>query len=1177
MSYFFKTTYTGFFMRYFLFAIALLAFALPLPGQHWTSNETFQTFTKDDYEQHNARSLETDAFELQRLLFSAPDETDVQAEESPLRLTVPTPQAEVNSVFRIVGYQISETTVQSQFSHIRTWYGVNEQDPRQTIFLDWTEHGFHAAVRGGERPYFIDPAEAGNQSLYVAYYPEVTFDKANAAFICQTESDDSTSSRGDNSHSSAGDCVLRQYQIAISATASYSNFHGATSADQAGLVHSAIVTTLNRVNQIYTRELSVRLQLISNNETLYFYSEADNPFSDNTVSVLVNENIVLQRNLIGNDNFDIGHVFTQGENNGRGFLRAGCDPDLKGGGATSLIAPVGDPFDVDYVAHEIGHQLGANHTQNNGCNYSPISGMEPGSGSTIMGYAGICIPNVQERSDDYFHGRSIEEITEYVENVFTGGRCATIINTSLFNPLVSPIDDYQIPYGTPFKLTGQASGNGTITYNWEQFNAEQAVMPPVGTSEMGPLFRSYAPTESGERFFPRFDSLLTNGNPKWESIPEVSRTMDFRLTVRNYGGTYGCAGEEDLRIEVDGENGPFLLTDPNNSNQWSSGQIAQIQWDVAGTDAAEFASPEVDILLSADGGSTFLPLAMGVPNNGIAEVLVPEVVSNTARVMVRSSNNVFYNLSKYNFSIVDTVGVPTIELLATSPGNITDCFSTADEAIFSFMTRGSGGATDSLQFQVNGLPQGVTASFSPAEPRPGGVFTVTLAGLATLPQGEYASEVAYEGDYGTVSKSITINKIGIAPRAGPDGMTPAGFIQDIRPTLSAEDNGGDQFQIQLATDASFTNMLYDRTSAVPSFTLPSYLSPLTRYYWRIRSLQEGGGCGISLWNDRDFITGSCPVQVSTASPIEISTGAPPQIAEMVMEIHETGELNDLDLVLLDVEHSYLNDVQVELESPAGNIVTIFDRSCGGNNNILMTFDDEAASITFDCPPVDPTAFVRTPDLPLSTFDGEEIQGNWILRVTDNANQDGGQLNGFALKTCIESSVLPLVYSSFEATGRKNDVLLKWATESEVNNAGFYVERALATTPETWTDLGFVAAETPYQFVDARLLRSTDYLYRLRQTDLDGRVSYSEIRSARIGGGATTLQVYPNPTSGAFSYRWLQDTRQEAIAFQLTDARGRMVRKGHLQATGGIIDLEEMPPGIYFLRVLGMNALRVVRL
>lgn len=1167
-------------MRYLFVAAALMAFAFPLFGQHWTDIEVFHAFTKDVYEQHNARSLKTNVPELQRLLFAAPGEEAVKAEESSFRLTVPTPRAGVNADFRIVSYRISGTAEPDRFPNIRTWYGVNEEDPRQTIFLDWTEHGFHAAVRGGERPYFIDPVGKSTPSLYVSYFREVSQDKANADFICETIPDKFSAVPADasNEGAAAGDCVLRQYRIAISAAVPYSNFHGAISADQAGLVHSAIVTTLNRVNQLYTRDLSVRFQLIPNNDTLYFYGEADNPYTDNSVSVLVNENISLQQDRIGTANYDIGHVFTQGENNGRGFLRSGCDPDLKGGGATSLTAPQGDPFAVDYVAHELGHQLGANHTQNNACSYSPIAGMEPGSGSTIMGYAGICIPNVQQRSDAYFHGRSIEEITDYVENVFTGGRCATIIDNSLFNPVISPVDDYHIPFGTPFKLAGRATGGGAITYSWEQYDAAQAVMPPVGTSETGPLFRSYAPTASGERYFPIFDSVLVNGTPEWEVLPEVNRSMNFRMTVRNNGAAYGCTGEKDLKVEVDGESGPFAVSDPNNANQWSSGQTAQVQWHVAGTDAPKFASPVVDILLSADGGSTFVPLALGVPNNGFAEVVVPEVVSTAARIMVRSSDNVFYNLSKFNFSIVDTSGAPAIELISTSAGSITDCFSVADETSFSFLTRSSGGATDSLQFQVTGLPEGITAAFNPAAPRPGGMFTVTLSGLTALPQGEYSAQVTYAGDYGTVSKSITVNKIGVAPRAGPDGMTPAGFLQDIRPTLSAEDNGGDQFQIQLATDASFTNMLYDRTSAVPNYPLPAYLTPNTRYFWRIRSLQEGGGCGISLWNDKAFTTGSCPIQRSSSPPVEISTGAPPQIAEMVMEIREEGILTDLDLVLLDVEHSYLNDVQVELESPAGNIVTIFDRSCGGNDDILMTFDDEAASITFECPPVDPTAFVRPPNMPLSIFDGEAIQGNWTIRVTDNANQDGGQLNGFALKTCIESSVLPVVFLSFATTGRKSDVLLEWATEAAENNAGFYVERTLAASPATWTELGFVAAESPYRFIDETPEPATDYLYRLRQKDHDGRVSYSEIRTARIGGGTAALQIFPNPNTGAFSYRWLLNVHeQEGSSFQLTDPRGRVVRSGNLLPAGGSIALDDLPPGIYFLRVPGIKAQRVVRL
>lgn len=1161
-------------MRYFLLASTLWLIAPNLSGQHWAETLLPSLQPEQRAAPSVSRILKVDQFALRNLLFSAPHESSIRAEVSSARLILPTMVPGEAATFRIVRYDISQPAANDKFAHIATWYGVNETRPEQTVYLDWTEQGFHAAVRGGGAAWFTDPLP-GDGSQYHVYSTD-QYAKADQPFTCSTETDQ-LSAAGNKSFPAGGDCVLRQYQVAITAAVPYSNFHGATSAGQAGLVHSAIVTTLNRVNQIYTQDLSVRLQLIPNNDTLYFYGPEDNPFTDNDVSVLINENQPLQRDRVGTANFSFGHVFTRGFNNGRAFLRAGCDPDLKSGGATSLDAPAGDPFNVDYVAHEIGHQLGANHTQNNSCNYSPLAGVEPGSGSTIMGYAGICVPNVQPQSDAYFHGRSIEEITEFTENIFLGGRCAAIIDNSLTNPQVVPLADRTVPHGTPLHLRGEARGSGAISYNWEQYDTEQAVMPPSGQSQQGPLFRSFPPTRTGERFLPRFPEVINGTSSQWEVLPEVGRDLNFRLTVRNANAAYGCAGEEDLRLMVDGNNGPFVVTDPFRQTRWSSGQIAQVQWDVAGTDSPTFNAPLVDILLSTDGGANFTTLATNVPNTGLAEVAVPSVVTNQARVLVRSTTNYFYNVSDRNFVVADSAGVPGIALNVVSNPSVTDCFSANDEARFDFATQGIGGATDSLLFTVAGLPAGVEASFFPAYSRPGGRFTLTLSGLSNVGQGTYEAQVNYSGVYGEASETIFFTKLGTEPTAGPDGMFPSGVSNDIRPTLSAEDNGADRFQIQVAKNADFTDLLFDRTSSVPVLSIPQYLDPNTRIYWRIRSIQNAGSCGVSLWNETSFISGDCPIHFTSLPPVTISNGPPVQTAEMKLELSAAGKLIDLDLVLLDITHSYLNDLEIELESPAATIVPIFDRSCGGNDNLLLSYDDEAAGNTFDCPPVDPAAFIRPPSLPLSRFDGQEAIGTWTLRVRDNANQDGGQINSFGLKTCFESAVLPVRWLAFTANGRKTDVLLDWAVSEETDNAGFFVERAVAAVPDEWTTLGFVAAGHPYQYVDDTAVSATDYFYRLRQTDHNGRVQYSDLRAARINGtSATALQVFPNPATDRLNFRWaLPESERENKAFQLTDARGRVVGAGTLLPSGGSLSLAGLPSGVYFMRVIGIPVMRVV--
>ncbi len=1116
------------------------------------------------------------ATELHAVLLAAPHEQAVTAEASNHLLTLPTPETGGRANFRIVRYDITADASSGPFSHLGTWYGVNENNPAETVFLDWTERGFHAAVRGGGLSYFIDPVAADNQEVYRVYARRQASSEGTD-FACTAIANPGTQPE-DFFPGTEGDCVLRQYRVAISAAVPYSNYHGATSPAQAGLVQSAIITTLNRVNQVFTQELSLRLQLVANNDTLYFYQEEESPFSSNTVATLINENISVQRERLGDEHFDLGHVFTQGNNNGRGYLRSVCDPDLKGGGATSLIAPEGDPFNIDYVAHEFGHQLGANHTQNNSCNYSSLSGMEPGSGSTIMGYAGICFPDIQAASDAYFHGRSIEEISRHTENFFTGGSCATIVLDNLSNPQLAPLADHLIPPGTPFKLAGTATGHeGLITYNWEQYDVEQSIMPPADSSRFGPLFRSFPPVQVGERYFPRFPAVVSNLQPLWEVLPQVERDLNFRLTVRHANASYGCAVAEDVKISVTGESGAFAVTDPRQGNQWSIGQTAQVQWHTAGTEQAAYASPVVDVLFSGDGGNNFFPLALGVPNTGLTEIQVPEQLTNQGRVLIRSVDNVFYNISDRNFTIVDSVGPPAIEVASLSPLSIADCFTLNGSASFEFLTRSLGGASDSLDITISGVPPGTTAAIIPAHPRPGGRFRLEVSGLTELAQGTYSVEIAYAGPYGPFSEVVTFTKFGEAPQAGPDGMLPSGFSPDIRPTLQAEDNGADRYQIQLAASADFSELLYDRNSSLPSYTLPTYLAANTVYYWRIRSIQESGGCGISIWNETSFITGDCPLHLSTADPVTISDGAPVQIAEMPLVITAEGTLEDLDVVLLNVEHSYLNDLQIELESPEGTIVPLFDRSCGGNNNLHINFDDEAVRPTFPCPPVAPEVFVRT-SAPLSAFDGEEVNGAWTLRVADLANQDGGQINGFGLKTCLESSLLPVTFLAFTATARKSDVLLRWSVAAAENHEGFFVERTPAATPSAWSDLGFVAAGEELVFTDLSPAPATDYFYRLRQTDLDGRVSYSPIRSARIGGSAAvSLRLSPNPVADQLNYRWvLPEANRKDVPYFLLDARGRTVLQGVLSAYGGTISTSGLPAGLYVLRAAGMPALRLTK-
>lgn len=1151
-------------MRSIVFFLLTVLFASSLHSQSWT------TFNDKDFSgdrritPKQAKTVATDAAQLHDLLFSAPHEKNATAETSPVSIQLPTPSGDL-ATFRIVSYDIAEAAALAKYPDIRTWYGVNASDPSQSVFLDWTTNGFHASVRGNNRTaYFIDPVFRRDLDRYQVY-TKADLDPDQEPFTCLTEADGLLEELPVASNKSIGDCELMQYRTTMTATGEYSNYHGAFSAAQSALVQSAIVTTVNRVNQILTRNLSLRLQLVGNNDLLYNYDPDNDPFPVNDVGELINQNTGYVNNIIGVSNYDYGHIVSQGGGGGIASLRASCQNTRKAAGATSLGSPEGDFFDVDYVAHEMGHNFGGNHTQNNSCNYSSSAGMEPGSGSTIMSYAGICSPNVQNQVDDYYHGRSIAEMTTHFE--IGNGGCGTIISTSLNNATIISPSDETIPAGTPFVLTSGATGNGTINYNWEQYDVEQgATMPPVGTNVQGPLFRSLPATNSPERYFPRLPDVIAGTSDTWEATPTVSRELNFRATVLNYNATYGCAVEDDLTLQVTDANGPFTVLDPlDENNQWSVGQMAQIRWDVAGTDQAPINSQLMDVLLSTDGGTTFQPILQDTPNDGYAEITVPNQTGIQNRVMVRSKDNVFYNVSVADFAIVPAAGAPAVTLSATNSLSRSDCFNGIKFATFSFVTTSTGGATAPITWSVLNLPAGVTESYSVNPSLPGGRFELTLGALDNLPLGTTTLTLNGNSAEGTFTETITLERTPPEALSGPAILTPATTGVDLRPTLSAVPQGNVTYDIQVSLQANFNQLLFSLSGLPsPTFTIPDYLEGNTTYFWRIRAISPPEiDCGNSLWREASFTTADCNLYTSAQAAQPIAPTAPPVVAELNLLIPDAGIILDLDVFQLDIDHTYLGDLEIELIHPNGTAALLWDRTCGAQNDIFASFDDEATDAA-PCPPTDGGFYFANVD-PLTTFDNLPLAGNWRLRVTDRADRDGGSLNAFTLKVCREDlTSLPVDFLYFTATPQKDHIQLDWATSEEINNRGFMIERS-QTGIDDWTELGHVAAGTAYTFPDETALANTDYFYRLRQEDLDGRVNYSDIRSARLGG-STGLTLFPNPTGSHLNYNLPGGT--EPLPYQLIDVNGRLVAEGQLQPAGGRIELAEQPAGIYFLRCNG---------
>lgn len=882
--------------------------------------------------------------------------------------------------------------------------GLNTYDAQgvdEPAFVKWdiTEHGLHAMImRPGESTIYIDPVIQGNRDYYIVYYRSEF--ETTKQFDCSFDGSNTELQRTAQNPSDVlftfGTCDLRVYRLALAATGEYTTFHGGT----VGAAQAAQATTMNRVNGVYERDMAISMTIIANNNLLIYTNAGSDPYANGTPGTMINQNQTNVDSQIGSANYDIGHVF--GTNSG-GLAGLGvvCSNGNKARGVTGSAAPVGDPFDIDYVAHEMGHQFGANHTQNNNCNRNNATAMEPGSASTIMGYAGICAPNVQSNSDDHFHGISLEEISN---EILSGGHtCEQLIAISNTAPTITATNgNVTVPAGTPFALTATVvdPDGDPITYNWEQMNNQVSTQPPVATSTSGPNFRSFSSSSSPTRYFPNLASLAAGGPFTWEVVPTVSRTMNFRVTVRDNavnpsipGTVAGCNDHADVTVTTHAGSGPFIVNYPSATGiTWNGNGTETVTWTVANTDQAPVACGFVDILLSTDGGLTYpTVLASNVPNDGSQTISVPNVSSTTARVMVICSNGTFFDISNNNFTIVLSSFDYTLDV---TPPSLSVC--QPNDAVFTVNIGEIGGYSDVVNLSVSGVPGGATSNFGTTSVTPVGSTTLTISNTIAATPGVYTITVTANSTSGIKTQDLTLSIASGAPGAvsllSPID-TETGVALPTSFSWNAVAGPGISYEIDIATDAGFTAIIDQATGLATTSYISSVLAPNTDYFWRVRAVS---GCGNGTYSSTfTFTTGSCIVISSTDVPVTIPTSV--ATVNSTLDVLNSGTISDVN-VTIQGTHSWINDLIFTLTSPNSTNVVLFDQICNNEDNFDVSFDDAAASATLPCPPTG--GGVYQPEGQLSDFNGEDPSGTWTLTVQDAANQDGGALTSWSIEICL---------------------------------------------------------------------------------------------------------------------------------------------------------------------------------
>lgn len=570
-----------------------------------------------------------------------------------------------------------EPELQARFPEIRAFSGRGITDRFATLKLSISPKGIQTMVfRTGTENEFTEPYSE-DHNVYAVF--RTNREKGKLPWACSTEDKNLFSVWSSNLELPVTDAPFRSntgqlktMRLAQSCNGEYSNYFGATSASQVGLVMAAYNNTMTRANGVYEKDLAIHLNLISQTTDVIFYDPATDPYTS-----LGSWNGQLQTtltNIIGDANYDIGHMFgASGGGGNAGCIGCVCSDGIKGRGITSPAdgIPQGDNFDIDYVVHEVGHQMGANHTFSHSLEGSGQN-KEVGSGITIMGYAGITSRDVAPHSIDVFHQTSIQQI----QNNIATKPCPVNVNmTANSTPVVAPVSNYTIPITTPFALTGSATDaeNDPLTYNWEQndnatTSGANSVASP--TKLTGPNWLSFPSTTSPTRYFPRLSTILAgqavtgplaggDAGTNIEALSSVSRTLNFRLTVRDNrpyvtGSTIGQTQFTDTVITVTNTAGPFRVTTGNTATNFVGGANRTITWDVNNTNAAPINTSNVKISLSTDGGQTFpTVLAESTANDGSESVAIPNTPTLTARVKIEAIGNIFFDINDTNIRIGD--------------------------------------------------------------------------------------------------------------------------------------------------------------------------------------------------------------------------------------------------------------------------------------------------------------------------------------------------------------------------------------------------------------------------------------------------------------------------------------------------------------------------------------------
>lgn len=1207
--------------------ISFLALALGFSVEGWSQNNTskfWQETAAGSYTlpETAVREFEPDTYLTYTLdyngllseLSKAPMEFTTAGNNQPLRVAFPMADGSIQT-FALNESKLVSDRVYNKFPDIRSYTGYSLKDPATKIKITVSAYwGFKGTIRKADRGIdYIERVARGNHNYYMVYDRRAFPAKYYRPDLQQEPDFVELPAGANDTHDHDAPATaqpvvpqerdaqaitpvgLKVYRFACATTGEFAQDHGGTTAS----VLAAMVNYVGQLNAIYEPELAIRLILIDNVESILFLDPATDPYTGDLVPGWRSQNPEAMIQTIGFDSYDIGHLFARyktGPILGQASLSS-CCTDFKGLACSGGNLPYGDAF-LNTIGHEIGHQWSAGHTFNscegNEGALSVSSACEPGSGTTIMSYAGACGPdNISGGTLGlYYNACSLSEIRQFIQQE-AGSTCGEIVTAMNSAPQVTILtpEGLTIPISTPFVLKSDAidPDGDPLTYCWEQADLGPSV--PLGQAQVNsPLFRSYPPSPNSDRVFPRLQAIAQNQNNPAELLPTYTRNMRFSVTVRDEKMGGGGVTLDTILVKVSASAGPFRVTYPTaNSIAWHPGEYQTVTWSVANSNLSPVNCQKVNIKMSKDGGLTYpITLAQNTANDGEACVLVPAEIGAANRIMVEAADNIFFDISNNNFRI-EAPAAPGFAI-CTAETEYTVCNPSG--LALPVGSGAWGGFNEAVTYSVQDLPVGATVSFS-QNGAPAGDDVVANFDFAGTPEGTY--EVLLIANTASTSDSVSLkltvvsnNFAGLTLTTPVDGAPGVSQSPILRWTAVADAN---RYQVQVASNPAFsagTIHLDNAAVTADSLLANANLEKGTLYYWRVRPANE---CGSGDWvGPFVFATqvDACSTYVATDVPKNISSSNTNPVESQIVVL-ANGSISDVNVKKVGIFHDAFSQLEVRLIGPAGgNGVRLFSNRCGFSSITMDAgFDDAASITTFPCPPNGGVSI--RPSQMLSAFNGQSSAGTWKLWVKDNETGSGGSVGAFELEICSGVSLNPpfIVNNNPLAlpSGTNTTIPTNLLKSDDNDNTAAELRYYLLATPVNGQLLlegfGYLSAgdyftqaqidQNQVRYYDWGLQQGGDS-FRFAVTDQEGGLVVGTFVISPIVGindlnQRIAFSLAPNPARETVRLDFGDGLTSDADV-QLFNAAGQLVRSFVMGAgiASRVVSVADLPAGLYTVAV-----------